>query len=201
MTRKATLTGGAFTVLLIAAVLTMRNFEFLPSYSEALTFFEEGGRTITWGAFLGGFAGFSLVWFGAVLTNRIRNSSSEAFLAIGGAVFAAVAMALGFMFLAAGAERTVLGGGIPPEVAAILYDLGSISVGNAAPFGFAALTAAVALAGRGHFPTWFVWVSGLLTIGLVSPVNYAVAALILPWVPAAGVFLDRATETVAGAVR
>jgi hypothetical protein len=196
MTRKATLTGSAFTVLLAAAVLTMQNFSFMPSQAEAIGFFEDRGRLITWGAFFGGIACFCLIWFGALLAHRLQSNAFPiaAGAALGGSVFAAVATGLGFMFLAAGAERTVLGGGIPPEVAAILYDLASVSVGNAAPFGFALLTAAVVISGREHFPNWFIWASGVLTIGLISPVNYAVVALTLVWIPVSGIWLDQIVE-------
>ena len=197
MIRKATLIGGAFTVLFLAAVLVMQNFDFLPSQAEAIGFFEERGRSITWGAFLGGVASFCLIWFGALLARRLQSNAASitAGAALGGSIFAAVTTALGLTFLVAGAERTVLGGGVSPEVAAILYDLASVTVGNMAPFGFALLTGAVVVGGRKHFPAWFVWVSGVLTIGLISPINYAVVALVLLWIPASGIWIDRATKT------
>jgi hypothetical protein len=198
MMRKATVTGGAYAVLLAAAVAAMRNFDFLPSGAEAAAFFEERGSMITLGAFLGGVACFCLVWFGAILARRLRSggSATVASAAFGGSIFAAAVTVLGFVFLVAGAERTVLGGGISPGVAAVLYDLASVSVGNAAPFGLALMTAAVAIAGSEAYPRWFLWVSGAMTIGLVSPFNYAAVALILLWVPTAGIWLERAPRIV-----
>lgn len=196
MVRKMTFAGSAFAVLLIAAVLTMQNFDFLPSQADALEFFNSRGRLITWGAFLGGVACFSVVWFGSLAAQWVRTNASTAVAgaALGGSVFAAVATALGFMFLAAGAERAVLGGGVAPEVATLLYDIASVSVGNAAPFGFALLTAAVAIAGRGRLPAWLIWGSGALTIGLISPVNYVAIGLVLVWIPVTGIALDRTSE-------
>lgn len=196
MVRKTTYAGIAFAALLIAAVLTMQNFDFLPSQADAAEFFAGRGRLITWGAFLGGVACFCVIWFGAHVARWVQRNASAAVAgaALGGSVFAAVATALGFMFLAAGAERAVLGGGIAPEVATLLYDIASVSVGNTAPFGFALLTAAVAIAGRGRIPAWLVWGSGALTIGLISPVNYAAIGLVLVWVPVTGIVLDRASE-------
>ena len=121
MVRKTTYAGIAFAALLIAAVLTMQNFDFLPSEADALEFFNSRGRLITWGAFLGGVACFCVIWFGAHAAQWVRTNASTAVAgaALGGSIFAAVATALGFMFLAAGAERAVLGGGIAPE--ALLY--------------------------------------------------------------------------------
>lgn len=191
-TKLAPLSGVVFVLLLGVAALVVRNFTFMPPAERALEIFEDRWA-IVGGAYLGALSTFFLLWFAGSLRSFLiaaeRGKSRLGSLAFGGGVFAAVAVALGFVLLAAGAERLAVGGGLSGDAATTILDLSGVLTGNAAPFGFAAMLLATAIAvyRTRVMPVWVAWVSGLLAVGLLSPVNWAFLFAPLIWVPAMGI--------------
>lgn len=194
--RLAPLSGVVFVLLLGAAALVVQNFTFMPPAEEALELFEDRWA-IVGGAYLGALSAFFLLWFAGSLRSFLAASDSGetrlASLAFGGGVFAAAMVALSFVMLAAGAERLALGDGLSPDVATTILDLSGVITGNAAPLGFAAMLLATAIVvyRTKAMHVWVAWVSGLLALGLLSPVNWAFLFVPVIWVPAMGIALYR----------
>lgn len=193
--RLAPLSGVVFVVLLVTAALVIGNFDFMPPAGEVADFYQNDSTRIMTGAYLGLLATVFLLWFsGSIYSSLHRGESGSGRLAVsafGGGVFASGLIALGFVATIAGAERAMLRGPIDPDAAAALFDLASLSASGAA-FGFAAMLGAFAIAGSWPgFPRWLTWASGVIAVGLLSPVNYIVLSLVVLWVPVVGIILYR----------
>ena len=198
------LAGVVFVVLVTGAVAWIGNTSFMPSADEALDMFSNRSG-VTGGAYLGALSAFFLLWFSGSLRSFLARAEGGtgrlAALAFGGGVFAAVCLALSFVILPAGAERFATAGGLDPIAATTLNDVSGMILGNAVPLGFAAMllgTAIGAIRTR-CLPAWAGWLSAIIAVGLLSPVNYIVLAGAVLWVAVVAVVLSRRIGTAAEA--
>jgi hypothetical protein len=191
--RVAPLSGVLFGVLLIASYLVDPNTDFMPPPGDIVSHIQEGPLSVMLGAYMRMLAAAGLVWFAGSLHKSIQRSGDArlAQLAFGGGVMAGSLIAIGAAATVAAAERMAVTDSIDPDAAAALFDLAGITVGNAAPLGFAILIGAAGIAilkSRESNP-WIGWVSIVIALGLLSPYGWVLLAAILVWVPAAGVWL------------
>ncbi len=136
-----------------------------------------------------------LLWFVGNLWKALRDTEPGtgrlSAVALGGGVVAAGLIFVGSAAKGAAAARASEGGGISPDAAAVLYDLNGVVIGVGASMAFAVMigAASVMWIRAGSFPRWFAWASAVLAVGLVTPFNYAVLALVGPWVVVVSVSL------------
>ncbi|MFQ5923554.1 MAG: hypothetical protein ACE5M4_11995, partial [Anaerolineales bacterium] len=111
--------------------------------------------------------------------------------AAGGGVAGGISLAATFAVMMAGAQRASVGGGISPEEAVTLSDLWGALGGLLVPAMLAVFVGATAVVSlrAAVFPTWFGWASGLIALGLLSPLGYLFAALSLVWVLVVSIWL------------
>jgi hypothetical protein len=116
-------------------------------------------------------------------------------------------VASGFMVLMSSvamlvvAQRAGQDGGIDPNIGALGYDLYATIGGNGMPITMAAMIAATGIVSvrTQALPRWFGWLSGALAIGLLTPVNWVLVALVLPWIAVTSVWIYlKARGTQAG---
>jgi len=138
-----------------------------------------------------------LLWFAGSLrrsiSSRVGDTERLAVIALGGMVFAAVMVVLGLVAISYPAERVLLHGSIDPGAATALFDLSSGLLGSALAIGLAAAVGGYGLAQLRDekTPAWLAWANLVLALGLVSPVNWAVIALGILWVPVVSVSMYR----------
>lgn len=194
--RLAPLSGVLVTVLLVAAVVVIGNYDFMPPAGETSTFYADDPRRVMLGAFLGLLGAPFLIWFTGSLYSALSEGSERVdrlgVLAVAGGVSAAVLISFGFLAHFAGAERALIRGEIDPAGAAVLFDVASLASGTGAGMGLAVMMGAVAVGvSRAGLPRWLGWTSGIVAVGLLSPINYLVMGLVLVWTPTVGVLLFR----------
>ncbi len=118
-------------------------------------------------------------------TGRLTN------IAFGGAVGAAVLVTLAFTVVMGAASRAGASSGIDVVQATMLMDLFGHLTGTATPFMMAVFLGATAVVSlrADLFPTWFGWLTAIIAIGLVSPVNYIFIAFAFLWIAVVGIWL------------
>lgn len=195
--RVAPLTGVAFAVLWVTSSLLIGAFEFMPPADEIAGWLADHSIRVMTGSYVGLLAVAALLWFSGSMYSSIREIDDDterlAFITGSGGVLAASTLAIGYLATFAAAERAWVHGAIDPDAAAGLMDLSSLIVGNGATIGFAAMIAAgsiTALRWQGA-PRRTAIVSLILAAGLISPYSWAVVALVLIWVPMAGIWIYR----------
>ena len=196
--RVAPLSGVVFAVLWItSSLLTADTFEFMPPATDVAEFFASDASRIMTGSYVGLLAAFALLWFSGTMYASIREIDDDtdrvAFITGAGGVVAATTLAIGYLATFAAAERAWLHDFADPAVTAAMADLTSLIVGNGATLGFAAMIAAgsiAALRWEGA-PRRTAIASLILAVGLISPYSWAVVALVLIWVPMAGIWTYR----------
>ncbi|MFB3049261.1 MAG: hypothetical protein ACE1Z9_03820 [Acidimicrobiia bacterium] len=195
--RFAPLTGVVFVVLLVAGVVVINNYDYLPPAAEIESFYEDSSTAISVGAFLALLSVFFFLWFLGSVRSTLRvtegGTGRLSAVAFGGGVAAAAAMIVGYSATLAAAQRAGTTGGIGADAATSLHDLASVLVGNTAPIAFAVLVAATALVAlrTGVFPAWLAWVSVVLAVGLLTPLNYIFMGFALLWVLIVSILLFR----------
>lgn len=194
--RLAPLSGILVTVLLAAAAAVIGNYDFMSPGDEIAAFYADDPRRVMVGAFLGLLAAPFLVWFTGSLYSALSEGSERVdrlgVLAVAGGVSAAALISIGFLAHYAGAERVLIRGEIDPGGAAVLFDVASLASSSGGGMGLAVMVGAVAVgASRAGLPRWLGWTSGIVAVGLLSPINYLVVGLVLVWTPTVGVLLYR----------
>ncbi len=179
----------------VAGALLLAQYDYLPEPPKIAAALEADSTRISAGAYVAAASVFFLLWFAGSLRSFLRSyeggagrMSSIAFA--GGIAFAAmVLLPSTVMFVAA--QRAGQEGGIDLDIAALAYDLFGSVAGNGLPIVLAALVAATGVVSirTQALPTWFGWVSGALAIGLLTPVNWVLVALIVPWIVVVSVWI------------
>ncbi|REK10603.1 MAG: hypothetical protein DWQ40_12800, partial [Actinobacteria bacterium] len=184
--RVAPLSGVVFGLLLIASYLVDPNTDFMPPPGEIVAYLENSPLLVMLGGYLRMLAAVALVWFTGTLYQSMKTVGDGrlAILAFGGGVMAASLILIGSAAIVAAAERLFVTDAIDAASATALVDLASISVGNAAPFGFAVLigAAGIALLAAQRPNRRIGWVSVAIALGLLSPYGWVVLAATLIWV-------------------
>lgn len=190
-TRKplAALFGLGYFVLGIAGTLAYpAEPGFADEPAKIASFYTENSDALLMANTLYLLAGAMLLAFVAYLFSVSRRVESEGSLS--GTVFAGgvagAAMLLGGAALdAVAALRVEEQGAIDPEVAAVLWDAGSILYGLSAPtaLGVAVLAIAVLALRRGLLPSWLGAISVVLGIALlIPPISYVAIIVFGFWV-------------------
>jgi hypothetical protein len=186
--RIAPLSGLAFAVLVVIGAVIVNNYEFMPTDESVVDFYGASSRRVMVGAYVGLLASFFLVWFSGSIRQKVRalagGSDRLAIVAFGGGITAAAAVILSSVANSYAAERVMINGVIDPGGATAAFDLYSGLMGSAVPIGLGAMTGAYAVAYlRGERARhWPGWLSLVIALGLVSPVNWAVMAVGVIWV-------------------
>jgi hypothetical protein len=197
--RVAPLSGALFAALLVAALLVDANTEFMPSESEVVTHIQDGPVRVMIAAYLSLLAAAALVWFSGSSYKFLRRTDDDggrlSVIALGGGIFASAMLAMGAVAMTAVAERVRTTGTIEPGVAAALFDINGVALGNAAPMGMALLIGVwgVAILRGQDRSSAIGWISVLIALGLLSPFSWAVVAAAVVWIPAAGIWLYRSS--------
>lgn len=195
--RTAPLSGVLFAVLLIASFLVDSNTDFMPPADEIVAYLTDGPMRVMSAAYLRLLAAAALIWFSGSLHKTIRgfddDSGRLSLLAFGGGVLAAALIAMGAAAVVAAAERVWMVEMIDSGAAAALYDMAGIAIGNGASLGLGVMIGA---AGIARIRTtagspWIGWSSVGIGLGLLSPYAWAVLALVLIWIPIAGLWMYR----------
>jgi hypothetical protein len=201
--RLAPLTGVAFVVLLVAGVLVINNYDYLPPAEEIKSFYEDGSTRITAGGYLALLSVFFFLWFVGSVRSSLRvaegGTGRLSAVAFGGGVAAGAGMIVGYAAVWAAAQRAGADGGIAAETATGLFDLSGVLIGNTVPIAFAVLIGATAVLSfrTGVFARWLAWVSAVIAVGLLTPVNYIFIGIALLWVLVVSILLytsDRSTS-------
>ncbi len=159
---------------------------------------------ISVGAFLALLSVFFFLWFLGSVRSSLRvaegGTGRLSAVAFGGGVAAAATMVVGYSATLAAAQRAGTTGGISADAATSLHDLAGVLVGNTAPVAFAVLVAAAALVAlrTGVFPAWLAWVSVVLAVGLLTPLNYIFMGFALLWVLIVSILLFRQNSLSGG---
>lgn len=195
--RTAPLSGVLFAVLLIASFLVDSNTDFMPPADEIVAYLTDGPMRVMSAAYLRLLAAAALIWFSGSLHKTISgfddDSGRLSLLAFGGGVLAAALIAMGAAAVVAAAERVWMVEMIDSGAAAALYDMAGIAIGNGASLGLGVMIGA---AGIARIRTtagspWIGWSSVGIGLGLLSPYAWAVLALVLIWIPIAGLWMYR----------
>ena len=198
LTRVAPLSGVAFAALLIAGVIVIGNYDFLPSAADLVSFFSANSGSVTTGAYLALLGAAFLAVFAGSVAGRIR-AADGGFLAdvvLAGGAASAATIGVGWAVMPIAAERATSAGGLDPATAVSLFDVYSSMAGSVLPMLSGALVAAAGLAALSTrvLPGWLGIVSLLLALALVSPVGYLAVAGLALWVPVVGIALYIAPE-------
>jgi hypothetical protein len=194
LARLAPLTGVAFVVLIVVAILVGGETpDTTDSRQEMVEFWTDNESAQIWSSVIGAWATVLFVWFAASLRSALRRAEGEpgrlAALSFAGAVIGAIGLlcAMSFTFAAADAADDV-----PGSVTQTLTVLGNgfflpIAGGYAL---FFLATGVVALRTR-VFPVWLGWVSVVLGIVCLTPVGFFALLLGLVWILGVSVLLYR----------
>jgi hypothetical protein len=181
------LTGVVSVVLLVAAVVVYGNYEYLPSGQNIKLFLEEHATRVYVGGYLGLLSAFFLLWFVGTIRTRLRVAEGQpgrvSALAFGGGVAAATVIIVGFSALVAAGQRAGAAGGIGTETATALFDLYGQLLGIGAAIALAVLLEGTAVVSfrTGVLPRWLAWVSGVVALGLLTPISYIFLGVALIW--------------------
>ncbi len=189
----APLSGVVAVGLLLASALIANNYEFMPPADEVAAFYSGSSVRIITAANFGLLAAFFFLWFGGSVYSALNDGDRRlAGLALGGGVFAAAMMDLGYLTMLAGAERAWLQPPVDPGTAATLFDLSGLFVGTGGALGLGVLIGAYGLArlrsGSGGAASW---ISILMALGLISPLGWAVIGAGVLWVAVVSIQLYR----------
>ncbi|MBW8011132.1 MAG: hypothetical protein FVQ83_07825 [Chloroflexi bacterium] len=191
----APLTGTGAVLLMIVATVIFGAFDFLPSPERAVEIFGDNPMRSMTGGFLGLYSGILLIWFaGSVYSFFSRQESGDGRLSMigfGGGVASGIAISAGFTAMQSAGMRASAVGGISPEAAVLLYDLFGFILGQMAAFMLAVFIGAAAIMAQlsNSLPKWMGWPSGVVAIGLISPIGYIVLVFAVVWLVAVSFWL------------
>jgi hypothetical protein len=193
--RLAPLSGLISVVLVVFGAVVISNYDYLPPAEEVADFLNGNPTRVSTGAYIASISAFFLIWFaGSVRSALIEKEGGTGRLstvAFGGGVAAAAAMGTSFTAILSAGLRAGAPGGISPIGAVTMFDFWGQVMGQMFAISLAVLigsTAAISLR-IGVFPTWFGWLSVLITIGLLTPFAYFVLFFAVVWLLVVSIWL------------
>ncbi len=199
--RLAPLTGAAALVLFSIGAALLGIYDYLPGAERLQEVLSENATNVFAGGYIGSVSAFFMIWFSGSVFSALRKveggNGRLSSVALGGGVTAGAALALGFSAILASGARAGAEGGITPIEAVTMYDLYGQVLGSMFAIAMAVFigATAVVLLRTLIFPRWFGWVSALIAVGLLTPVAYAVLALVLVWLLVVSIWLYRRGST------
>lgn len=188
----APLSGVVTVVLLAVTVILFNAYDYFPTPARTAEIFRLAADRAFFIALFGMLAGLALVWFSGSLFSSLKQHESGsgrlAITAMAGGVVSGAGLigAYGVVYFAAGQAGRP--GGIDLSEAWVMYSLYSALMGLlhglVLMIGAAGL---VALRTRA-FPSRFGWVSVVVALGLVTPLDYIFEGIALVWIVAVSVW-------------
>ena len=205
-TRVGPIAGVVSVVLtIVAVVLTSGDMpDFIDDVEKITAYYEDDPGKLITGYIIDALGTILLVVFAAALYVRLGGVRQGLMppAAFGGAI-AMSAMFMVYDVLNLGlAFRADEDGAVPPDVAAVLNDVGNLALGFGATMFAAVLVgcAAWSALGSGVLPRWLCYVSFPLALGLlIAPISWAFLPILLLWVVAVSVVMWMQPETPATA--
>jgi hypothetical protein len=197
LARSLPLSGIAAVALQIVAYPLTGSFDYRPAPERAVEIIDSNSSGIALAALLGGFYSilFLLVFAGAVASAilGVDRHGPLAFVALAGGVVVALAIALGYRFLAAAAHVAAGPVAIGPEAAALMHRLFQMSFAGLVSIGLAAWIGATGIAAirTGLLPDWLGWASVVIAAGLMTPLHGPLEGIALVWIVVVSVVLYR----------
>ncbi len=176
--RFSLLSGVVAVLLLLAGSALIGIYDYLPPAEEIADYITDNDARVQGGGYLGSIAAVFLLWFSgsvrSALATREGGTGRLSNIAFGGGIGASIAVALGFSAIIAAGSRAGADGGITAIGAITFHDLWGQFLGYANGLMLAVFVAATSIVSLGTniFPKWFSWLSLLLAIGLITPLNY-----------------------------
>jgi hypothetical protein len=176
--RFSLLSGVVAVLLLMAGSVLIGIYDYLPPAEEIAGYVTDNASRVQAGGYLGSISAVFLIWFSSsvrsALASREGGTGRLSNIAFGGGVGAGIAVALGFSAIIAAGSRAGADGGITAIGAITFHDLWGQFLGYANGLMLAVFVAATAIVSlrTDIFPKWFSWLSLLLAIGLITPLNY-----------------------------
>ena len=197
--RIAPLSGLVFVVLMIGGFVIIGGVDdrWLPPADEILDFYADNSSSVWIGANLMGVSAFFLIVFASSVSSSMRSGAPAQRLfpgvTVGGGLVAAAMLLAHAAVITSAAQRTWTDGGLTTAAATTLYDLAGVLASQGASIGLAALVGGYTAVSFRHrmLPTWLNWVSAVLVVGMLSPYNWAIGALALPWIAIVSVLIYR----------
>jgi len=189
------LTGVIFVVFVLVGSSLAGTNEYLASSDQIISSFSESVNQSYAGAYLGMLGAFFLMWFAGSVYSTLRQHEGGtgrlSIISFGGGLSAAVSIVFAFAVLSMITDRAISEVGISAEEAAALYDIWSATMGVVMPIGLAAFVGAAAVVSlrTAVFPTWFAWISVLVALGCLSPVDYIAQTAAIVWVVVVSIWL------------
>ena len=193
--RLAPLSGVIFMVLYLIGSLLIAAFDYLPGTSEVVDFFADDALRIQTGAYIATVSVFFLLWFSGSLKTFLSKAEGGdgrlATVAFGGGVASSSMVLVSSLIMLAAAARAGVDSGIRLEAATLSYDLYGSIVGSGLSISMASVigATAVVILRSGALPRWLGWASVAIAVGLLTPINWALLALVLPWVAAVSIWI------------
>ena len=184
----APLSGAAFILMFLGGSVLIGAFDYMPPADEIVSFYTDDSSRIEAGGYIVTISVFFLIWFSASLRSHLQvaegGTGRLSTLAFGAGVLSGAIILLTSTITLVAASRADSDGGIGPNAATLAYDLAGGVTGSGLPIAMAAMIAATVVVSfrTGVFPKWLAWISTALVIGLLTPYNWAVLVLIIPWV-------------------
>jgi hypothetical protein len=176
--RLALLSGLLAVVLFYAGAALIGIYDYLPAAEKIADYLMDNAARVMAGGYLGSISAVFLIWFAgsvrSVLASYEGGNGRLSDVAFGGGLGASIALALGFTFIITAAARAGAEGGITAVGAITVHDLWGQILGYVTSLMLAVFigaTASISLR-TDLFPNWFGWLSVLLAIGLLTPLNY-----------------------------
>jgi hypothetical protein len=195
--RLAPLTGVVTVVLMAIGAALLGIYEYLPSADRLKEILSDNATNVFAGGYIGSISAFFLMWFAGSVFSALREREGGtgrlSMVAFGGGVASGVALAIGFSAILVSGARAGAEGGITPVEAVTIYDLYGQILGQGFAITMAVFIGATAVVSLRTlmFPRWFSWVSALIAFGLLTPIAYAVLALVLVWLLVVSIWLYR----------
>ena len=204
--RLAPLAGLLAAIGLAAASALVGIYEYLAAPEQLVEVFNSNSGGLMTAGYIGGLSAFLLIWFAGNLYRLLASGTSDsnwvAHVAFAGGLASGIILGIGFYTLLASGARATAPSGISQFEAVTLYDFYSTLLGVA--FG---MTMAVFMSGTiavsrrsGLLPRWFDVLSGIVVIGLLSPLSYIFLVGALAWLIVMSVWLYRKTSSADRAV-
>lgn len=203
----APLSGAITSALLIIGVFLINAFDYNPTAERAAEIFSQNSGRVVLGAILGSISGLTLIWFAGSVYSALHQAEGGtgrlSMIAFGGGVMSGMGLLAGYYTIIYTAG--LLAGqtdGISPTQALIMFNLYIILTGLM--HGMALLMGASAIVAlrTKSFPAWFGWASVVITLGIVSPLDYIFLeasplwiALVSVWLFARGMQRHTSVET------
>lgn len=203
-TRIAPLTGLGFVLLLLAGVLTINNYEYLPSAENVKAFYEANAARASGGEALVLLSAVLLIWFSGSLRSALRTAEGGtgrlSAVAFAGGIAAAAAVMVAMSALLTISELARVEGVVPGDAAMMLHGFSANLMAAMLPLALGVMIAATAVVAyrTGFLPRWSIWVSGIIAIGSLSPVSYIVGGVAILWIGVMSfVLYTKGTQTAA----